>query len=115
MEGQPVVRSKHILKARVQEFNIPPIRDGLVLGRDSPIGCAAIRKALSLFGGPPFEHIEVQDEIISDIVVRHAILRRIPKETLIAFVLNRVKPLMGIEEILQLDLEAEVLLEEESL
>jgi hypothetical protein len=47
-------------------------------------------------------------------VVRRAILRRIPKETLIAFVLNRIKPLMGTEEILQLDIEAEVLLEEES-
>jgi len=114
MENRPVSSSKHVLRARVQEFNIPPIRDALVLGRDSPIGCVAIRKALNLLGASPFEHLEVQDEIISDIVVRRAILRRIPKETLIAFVLNRVKPLMGTEEILQLDIEAEVLLEEES-
>ena len=115
MESQPVVSSKHVLRARFQEFNIPPIRDALVLGRDSPIGCEAIRKAINLLGSSPFEHIEVQDEIISDIVVRRAILRRISKETLIAFMLNRVKPLMGTEEVLQLDLEAEVLLEEESL
>jgi hypothetical protein len=114
MENRPVFSSKHVLRARVQEFTIPPFRDALVLGRDSPIGCAAIRKAINLLGASPFEHIELQDEIINDIVVRRAILRRIPKETLIAFVLNRIKPLMGTEEILQLDLDADVLLEEES-
>jgi len=113
MENRPVFSSKHVLKARVQEFNIPPIRDALVLGRDSPIGCEAIRKAINLLGASPFDHIELQDEIISNIVVRRAILLRIPQEMLIAFVLNRVKPLMGREEILQLDLESEVLLEEE--
>lgn len=92
MANQPVQSPKHILKARVREFVIPPIR----------------------VGSSPFVHFELQDEVISDIVVRQAILRRIPKERLIAFVLERIKPLMGPEEILHLDLEAEVLLEEES-
>ena len=114
MENQSVSSSKHVLRARVQEFNIPPIRDALVLGRDSPIGCAAVRKALELLGDARFTHIEIEDEVISDIVVRQGILRRVPNELLIAFVLRRIKPLMGPEEILHLDLEVEVLLEEQS-
>ncbi|MBI3989574.1 MAG: hypothetical protein HY347_08150 [candidate division NC10 bacterium] len=113
MENQPVSSPKHILKARVREFVIPPIRDGLILGKHSPIGCVAIRKALELLGSSPFVRFELEDEVISDIVVRQAILRRIPKESLIAFVLNRIKPLIGPEEILHLELEVEVLLEEE--
>lgn len=114
MEKQSVHTPKHILRVRVQEFGIPPIHDGLVLGKDSPIGCVAIRKAIELLGNTNFAHIEVEDEVISDIVVRRTILRRIPKETLIAFVLDRIKPLMGPEEILHLDLDVELLLEEES-
>lgn len=106
--------SKHVLRARAREFSIPPIHDGLILGKNSPIGCVAIRKALNLLCASPFAHLEIEDEVISDIVVRESILRRIPKEKLIAFVLHRIKPLMGAEEILHMDLEVEVLLEEES-
>jgi hypothetical protein len=111
MENQPVDTSKHLLRVRVQEFGIPPIRDGLVLGRQSPIGCAAIRKALNLLSASPFAHIELEDEVISDIVIRQTLLRRVPRESLIAFVLERIKPLMGPEEILHLELQVEVLLE----
>lgn len=71
---------------------IPPIRDGLVLGKRSPIGCVAIRKALELLGNTNFTPIELEDEVVS-------------------FVLERIKPLMAPEEILHLDLEVEVLVE----
>lgn len=114
MEKQPPPDVRHVLRARVREFGIPPIRDGIVLGKQSPVGCVALRNVLGLLGGSPFAHMELADEVISDVIVRQAILRRIPKEKLIAFVLDRIKPLMGPEEILHLDLEVEILLEEES-
>lgn len=106
---------KHLLRVRVKEFNIPPISDGVVLGRSAPIGCAAFRKALELLVVAPFEHIELDDEVIGDILVRRAFLRRVSKEFLVQFILQRIKPLMGSEEILQLDLNAEILIEDESL
>lgn len=103
-----------LIRAKLKEFGIPPIHDGLVLGKMAPIGCSAIRKALDLLVASPFDHIEVEnDDVISDIIVRAAVLRRLPQETLIRFVLNRIKPLMGREEILHLDLDVEVLLGEE--
>lgn len=114
MTPQPE-RRQHSLKARVKEFAIPPIHDGLVLGKHSPIGCAAIRKAIDLLVDTPFEHIELDDEVISDVLVRNKILRRIPQDKLVAFVLKRIKPLMGSDEILHLDLDAEITLEDEVL
>lgn len=65
-------------------------------------------------GSTNFAHIEIEDEVISNIIVRGTILRRISQESLISFVLERMKPIMGPDEILHLDLEVEVLLEEES-
>jgi hypothetical protein len=109
------VRHQHSIKVRIKDFAIPPIHDALVLGKNSPIGCAAIRKAIDLLVHSPFEHIELDDEVISDILVRNKILRRIPRNKLVAFVLKRIKPLMGAEEILHLDLDAEVTLEDEIL
>lgn len=112
MSEHPSSSSKHSLKARLNEFQIPPIRDGLVLGRDSAIGCVAMRRALDLLISSPFEHIEVEDEVISDILIRQGVLRRVPQHKLIDFVMRRIKPLMGPEEIIHLELNAEVLIEE---
>jgi len=103
--------AKYSLRMRVGEFKIPPIREGLVLGRQAPIGCMATRRALELLMPCPFAHIELDDEIISDILVREAVLRRIPKDQLIGFILEKIKPLMGDDEILHLDMEIEVYLE----
>lgn len=107
---QKLVRH-HTLRATLGEFVLPPIDDGLVLGRLSPIGHVAIGKALSLLTTTAFEHLQVEDEVISDILVRSAILRKIPSEALVEFVLDHVKPLMGPDEIIHLDLEVQVTLE----
>jgi hypothetical protein len=105
---------KYTIKARVREFGVPPIHDVLVLGKQSPIGCAAIRKAIEFLVASPFDHLELKDDVISDIIVRSAIMRRIPKDKLIAFVLSQIKPLMAADEILHLDLEVEVGIEGET-
>ncbi len=109
--SSPSRSRKHTVKARVREFGMPPIHDALVLGKQSPIGCVAMRKALDLLVTTPFEHIEFEDDVISDILVRSSILRRVPREQLIGFVIEHIKPMMGPEEVLHLDLDTETLLE----
>lgn len=102
------------LRARLSEFILPPIQDGLVLGRHSPIGHVAVGKALSLLSTTAFTHIPIEDEVIADVLVREAILRKLSAEEIRRFVLEDVKPLMGPEEILHLRLEAEVIIEHKS-
>ncbi|MEX2481066.1 MAG: hypothetical protein WD928_09420 [Gammaproteobacteria bacterium] len=99
----------------MREYGVPPIHDVLILGKQSPIGCIAIRKAIEFLVASPFDHLELEDDVISDIIVRSAIMRRIPKDKLIAFVLSQIKPLMDVNEILHLDLEVEVAIERENL
>ena len=106
---------KYTIKARVREFGVPPIHDALVLGKHSHIGCAAIRKAIEFLVASPFDHIEFEDDVISDIIVRSAILRRVPRDKLIDFVLSQIKPLMCADEILHLDLDVEIAIEKEDL
>lgn len=107
---KPPPYKRHI-NAEVSEYIIPPIKDMLVLGKDAPIGCIAMRRALELLVKTPFEHIEIEgDDIISDILVRQPLLRRIPRETLIDFVMHDIKPLLSTEEVLHISLEAKVLI-----
>jgi hypothetical protein len=80
----------------------------LVLGKESPIGCIAMRRAIELLVKAPFEHIEFDDDVISDILVRQSLLKRISKEALIDFVLIQVKPLMSADEILHAEMDISV-------
>jgi hypothetical protein len=106
--------SKHFIQTRIKEFVLPPFRDGLILGKNAPIGSKAMCLALELLVATPFEHIEIEgDEVIQDIIVRRNLLKRISKEKLLAFVVKNIKPLMSEEEILYLELDVEVNLESE--
>ena len=103
------------LRARITEFSYPPIHDGLVIGRSAPLGLESFRKAISLLMTSTFEHIPIDDDVIGDILIRTPVLRRVSAEKLVNFVLKNVRPLMSGEEILHLDLHAEIELEEDSL
>ncbi len=94
--------------ARIREFRIPPLQDGLILGRDASIGCIAIRKALDLLTAYRFTHIEPEDEVVGDIIVREHFLRRVSREELVSFVLREIKPLMSSDEILEIEMDVTV-------
>ena len=38
------------------------------------------------------QSIEIDDDVVSHVIVRRGILRRIPQDRLVAFILERVKP-----------------------
>lgn len=101
------------LRCRVKTFAIPPVHDGLVIGRKAPIGCEAFKRALSLLTTNQFEDIDLDDEIISDILIRSSFMRKIPRQKLVHFVLQRLRPLMSDEDVLHLDLECELIVEEQ--
>ncbi len=98
------------ISARISEYAIPPLKDMLVLGNDAPIGCVAMRRSLELLIRTPFEHIELEDDVIGDILVRQPLLRRVAKNTLIDFVLDQIKPMMGADEVLQVELDIKIFL-----
>ena len=102
---------RNFFRARLKEFVLPPIVDGLVLGRNSPVGPVAMGKALDLLSTTAFSHVAIEDDVISDILVRTAILRKISAEQVKKFVVDEVKPLMGDDEIIHLTLDVEINLE----
>jgi hypothetical protein len=106
--------ASYSLSVRVSEFTVPPVADGLVIGKDAPIGFSAISKALSLLTANHMQAIELHDDVIGHIIVRQTILRRTPQDKLVAFILERVKPLMSAHEIMHLNIKSEVVLEDSS-
>ncbi|PPD31942.1 MAG: hypothetical protein CTY19_12340 [Methylomonas sp.] len=106
-----VERKTHI-SAQVAEYAIPPLKDMLVLGKQAPIGCIAMRRAIELLVTATYEHIEIEDDVISDILIRQRLLQRVSRDKLIDFVLTHVKPLMGIDEVMHAEIDVKVFLSE---
>jgi len=113
--SSPVAVSGHsekLLRVRVRALEIPPIKDGLVIGKDAAIGGEAMTRTLRLMTNEKFERILIKDEIAQELIVRSALLRKVGQERLVAFILKRVKPIMAETELLMLDIEVEVVMED---
>jgi hypothetical protein len=103
--------TRYSLRVHVKAFRIPPIHDALVIGKKAPIGRNALQKALELIVAEPFEDLPFEDDVVGNVLIRSALLRRLPPDRLKSYVLARVKPLMDPTEILHLDLFPEVVLD----
>jgi len=104
--------SEKLLRVRLRALEMPPIKDGLVIGIDAAIGGEAMARTLRLMTNEKFERLVFKDDVIEEVVVRTAILRKIGKDRLLAFVMRRVKPIMAESELLLLDIEVELVIED---
>ena len=100
------------IRVRLKALEIPPIKDGIVIGRDAAMGGDAMLRTLKLMTNEKFERIALKDDMIQDVIVRTAVLRKLGAERLLAFVIDRVKPVMSENELLMLDIEVELVIEE---
>jgi hypothetical protein len=104
--------SEQLIRVRIRALEIPPIKDGVVIGLDAAMGGEAMARTLRLMTNEKFERIALKDGIIAEIIVRSAIEIKIGRERLVKFVLNRIKPVMSKSEILLLDIEVELVIED---
>lgn len=105
--------NEQYVRVRIKALEIPPIKDGIVIGQAAPIGAEAMMRTLKLMSTERFMHFRVpNDEIVSDVIVREAVLRKLKEDRLQAFVVKRIKPLMAENELLMLDMDIEVVVED---
>lgn len=105
--------NEQYVRVRIKALEIPPVKDGIVIGRSAPMGADAMMRTLKLMSTERFVRLPIAgDEIVSDVIVREAVLRKLKEERLRAFILTRIKPLMAENELLMLDMEIEVVVED---
>jgi hypothetical protein len=101
-----------LIRVRVRALEIPPIKDGLVIGSDAAIGGEAMTRTLRLMTNEKFDRILIKDDIVQELIVRSAVLRKVGHDRLVSFVLKRVKPVMAPTELLMLDIAVELVIED---
>jgi hypothetical protein len=107
------VNAEQLIRVRVKALEIPPIKDGIVIGRDAAIGGEAMVRTLRLMTNEKFERfILPKDEIVQDVILRSAVVRKLGKERVLKFVMDRIKPVMTETELLMLDIDIELVIED---
>jgi len=104
---------KFLINARVNEFTIPPITDGLIVGTHAPIGVNALKKALNILIPENFELLNINDEVIGDILMKSTIVRRMGQDRIVYFLMNQVKGFMTKEDIFHIKMEVEISITQE--
>ena len=105
--------AEQYVRVRLKALEIPPVKDGIVIGKRAPIGAEAMLRTLKLMSNECFVHLPIKgDDIMSDAIVRESVLRKLKKEKLYLFIEKRIRPLMADNELLMLDMEIEVVVEE---
>ncbi len=91
------------------EFEIPPMRDALVIGKRAPIGSEAAKQMADSTAPEQFVLIPVKDRVIEAILVRKKILHIVPREHLIPLITEEARKIITEEEVVKIKLNAQIL------
>ncbi|AEB11338.1 hypothetical protein Marky_0588 [Marinithermus hydrothermalis DSM 14884] len=101
------------VRARAQRFEIPPIRDALLIGRLAPIGPEAARRMAEAIAPGQYTLLRVEGdaEPVEAILVRKAHLRFLDGKHLARILLEEFAQFISPEDVLRVDIELEILLD----
>lgn len=94
------------IDSTLTRFEVPPLQDTLIIGRDAPIGTKAMQRAVEFISKGNYVAIPfANDEIVESVIVRRCILRMVSKEILISFIKEEISPKMCSKDMLKVRLE----------
>ncbi len=92
----------------LSEFEIPPVKDCLVIGKASPIGKNATERMIEAVAPEQFNLIPIEDGIIEAIFVKKTISQMVPEEQLRDLIVGEAKPIMLDNMIIELKFQISV-------
>jgi len=97
------------LDSTLSRFEVPPLQDLLIIGREAPIGAKAMEKAIDFMSQGNYTVIFLKnDEIIEAMIVKKCVLRMVPEKLLTAFVKEEIRSGMCPKDMFKLRLDAVV-------
>jgi len=101
-------KRKAEIDLKLSEFDIPPMRDALVIGKRAAIGPEAAKCMATAVSPGRFVIIPVNDKIIETIVLRKALLQLVPQEQLISIIREEAGKIMQQEDVIKIDIDVNI-------
>lgn len=109
-EGRDASGTRQVkLTLRLRDFDLPPIRDAVVIGRRAPIGPHGLFESLDRMVPDGYELIPVDGHpVVEAAIIRKRCFRLLDRERLLALLIRNAEPLMHESAIIQIELDGEV-------
>ena len=111
----PHYRRWATMSLKFEQFQLPPVRDALVIGRRAPAGSNGIARAMTEFSPGAFRLIKVDHPVIEGVLVRASDLRKVPEELLIPRLLKAAESIMDETDALHVTISIEITAETEQI
>jgi len=73
---------------RLSEFEVPPMQDVLIVGKQAPVGPEAARRMADILSPEQYDIIRIDHPIVEALIVRKNLLNFIPKDKLVSLILE---------------------------
>jgi hypothetical protein len=110
--GDGASSSRHVrLSLTLREFALPPVRDGVVIGKRAAIGPRGLFEALDRMLPGIYELVSVTGhEVVEAVIVRKSRFRLVERERLVRLCLRHAEPLMDDSTVMEVVVEGEILI-----
>lgn len=76
------------ISVRLSDLGMPIAHDGLVVGREAPVGPAAVASALEALAPGVYEVVPLSHGQVSAVAVRKELMKAIPREMLVKLLID---------------------------
>ncbi|MEG6510848.1 hypothetical protein V6C32_02910 [Desulforamulus ruminis] len=92
------------LTIKLSEFEIPPMRDVLLVGKKAPIGPEAVRRMVDALSPEQYEIIRIDHSVFEAVVIKNSITKLMPKEKLLPIILEEGERMASENALLKVQL-----------
>lgn len=109
VSNHPAGASQVRLSLRLRDFELPSIRDAVVIGRRAPLGPRGLFESLDRMVPDGYELCPVEGHsVVEAAIIRKGCYRLLDRDRLLALLIRNAEPLMRDSSIIQVELDGEV-------
>jgi hypothetical protein len=101
------------LSLKITEFEVPPMQDLLILGKNAPIGPEAVRRMAQALSPEQFIIIKIDHPKVDAILIRKSLVQMLDQDVLMAIILEEAERMISDNMVLRSELKIEVSVQRE--
>src|SRR5262245_45303165 len=103
------------IQLRFTRYEVPPLRDALIVGKRAPVGANSISRAFEELSPGTFILIRVEHPVVEAVLIRASDLRKLPQQELVSRLLRQADEMMDESDTLHVTLDFEIVIDEENI
>jgi hypothetical protein len=101
------------LSLKISEFEVPPMQDLLIIGRNAPIGPEAVRRMAQALSPDQFLIIRIDHPKVEAILIRQSLVQMLDQDVLMSIIVEEAERMISDNMVLRSELKIEVFVQRE--